>query len=593
MMLHDNKWNSVPATPNGAGGNPSLVQLNNGVTDSFIDGYSYNDSNPSSSVPISNPPPYISPLPVRNDSMEPPRPATAIGTYGYTNRLEGGPIRTSIPSSERRYGNDRSPYPVPFMPSPYPSPFPALRKRRMDAVGFTVESGPFFGPTQQLLNLYSLDHSLKYTPRISAKVDRGFFQAENDWTCYRRNYFQVSAAFSLTESNHPMPEADVHCMVEVDGRFYNVTQFMVGLSARISSNDKKVELVQHTPKRDKGPQTSPDVRSIRPGGNLTLNAVGSSASVITYERIQFKTATANNGKRRAAQQYYVLVVDLYACCEDGQRFKIATANSANLVVRGRSPGHYADSQAHVVNHDRLAPHPFLSHPNSFDERYLGMGTNQYPPYPQYTPFPAYQSSPMMLPAPNGSSTPAPPAMSGFQNPAYVLQGQSSEVANNAGTNHSAMFNDFSNPHHNSGLDSLPNPGSTTTPLAHPIPRAASAQPLGLNIQNMGMGNGQSQGWDRHPINPAAPGPEPSGSHQGSYQSGDIGGYPSANSFTDNQNMAAETMGQFPQFVDSREVGSGGYNGGYSQYVGDFMYGAAPSANNEQSVHSGQDYGYYN
>ncbi|KAJ1968906.1 hypothetical protein IWQ62_000956 [Dispira parvispora] len=524
--------------------------------------------------------------------MEPPRPATAIGTYGHTNRLEGGPIRTSNPVSERRYGNDRNPYPVPFMPSPYPSPFPALRKRRMDAVGFTVEAGPFFGPTQQMLNLYSLDHSLKYTPRISAKVDRGFFQADNDWTCYRRNYFQVSAAFNLAEINHPMSESDVHCMVEVDGRFYNVTQFSVGLSAKISSNDKKIELVQHTPKRDKGPQTSPEVRTIRPGGNVTMNAVGSSASVITYERIQFKTATANNGKRRAAQQYYVLVIDLYVHCEDGQRFKIATAHSANLVVRGRSPGHYADSQAHMANHDRLAPHPYLSHPSSFDERYLGMGANQYPSYPQYTPFPAYQSSPMMLPAPNGSSTPAPSAMSGFQNPAYVLQDQSSEVANNAGTNTSAIFSDFSNPN-NSGLESIPNTGSNATPLAHPIPRAASAQPLGLNIQSMGMGNAQSHGWDRHPINSTTPGPDHTGSHQGNYQSGDMGSYPTADSFTDSQNMAAGAMGHFPQFADSRGASNGGYSGGYSQYVGDFMYGATPSVNNEQSVHNGQDYSYYN
>ncbi|KAJ2432622.1 hypothetical protein GGF42_009548, partial [Coemansia sp. RSA 2424] len=55
------------------------------------------------------------------------------------------------------------------------------------------------------------------------------------------------------------------------------------------------------------------------------------------------TATANNGKRRAAQQYYVLTVDLLADCDGGERCVVASAASAPIVVRGRSPGHYADA----------------------------------------------------------------------------------------------------------------------------------------------------------------------------------------------------------------------------------------------------------
>ncbi|RKP38940.1 hypothetical protein BJ085DRAFT_19529, partial [Dimargaris cristalligena] len=217
-----------------------------------------------------------------------------------------------------------------------------MRKRRADPLAFSVESGPFFGPTQHILNLFSLDHSAKYTPNVNAKIDRGFFQADNDWTCYRRNYFQVSAAFNLGGSIGPMGEADLPCVVEVEGRFHPVVQFMVGLTAKVSNNDKKIDLIQHTPKRDKGPQTTPEPRPIRAGGNLSISSVGSNSSIVTYERIQFKTATANNGKRRAAQQYYVLVVELIAKCDNGQCHKVATTQSVNLVVRGRSPGHYAD-----------------------------------------------------------------------------------------------------------------------------------------------------------------------------------------------------------------------------------------------------------
>lgn len=82
-------------------------------------------------------------------------------------------------------------------------------------------------------------------------------------------------------------------------------------------------------------------------------------NIAVFDRIQFKSATANNGKRRAAQQYYHLIVELYA--DMGQNsstnaggvtsapsqdnwVKIAYRISAPMVVRGRSPGHYAEGR---------------------------------------------------------------------------------------------------------------------------------------------------------------------------------------------------------------------------------------------------------
>src|SRR5262249_47401556 len=63
----------------------------------------------------------------------------------------------------------------------------------------------------------------------------------------------------------------------------------------------------------------------------------------TFERIQFKQATANNGKRRAAQQYYHLLIELWADVgthQSPQWVKVAQRKSAKMIVRGRSPGHY-------------------------------------------------------------------------------------------------------------------------------------------------------------------------------------------------------------------------------------------------------------
>nr|CAG8511280.1 1669_t:CDS:2 [Entrophospora candida] len=200
----------------------------------------------------------------------------------------------------------------------------------------------------------------------------------------------------MDSTNHAVNEADIVSLIEVEGQFHTITQFLLGISARVSNSDKKIELVQHTPKRDKGPQMVPVPKPIRPGGNLNLSSVGSNSNIVTFERIQFKTATANNGKRRAAQQYYVVMVDLYAQVENGEQFRVATSTSASLVVRGRSPGHYADNHERYspmsINHgfpgDRHLAFPHGPPTNGAPVMSSDFNGNPFPgPYGQYQPFP--------------------------------------------------------------------------------------------------------------------------------------------------------------------------------------------------------------
>ena len=197
-----------------------------------------------------------------------------------------------------------------------------------------------------ILSLISYN-SFRYNMQLMPKMDRGFFLTDNDWTCYRRNYFQVSAAFT-SSTDSISPEISLPCLVDVDSVLYTVVGFHMGIMAKIQGATRKIDLVQHTAKRDKGPQLIPNVKSVVPGGNpLLALGLGGSSTVATFDRLQFKTATANNGKRRAAQQYYMVVVELYAEIRRGddsemERVLVATSTSAPLVVRGRSPGHYDD-----------------------------------------------------------------------------------------------------------------------------------------------------------------------------------------------------------------------------------------------------------
>ncbi|KAG0168053.1 meiosis-specific transcription factor ndt80 [Apophysomyces sp. BC1034] len=150
-------------------------------------------------------------------------------------------------------------------------------------------------------------------------MERGLFLSDANWTCYRRNYFQLtgmlvlqSPAHSILLSNHKP-----------------VRQFFLKLTASTSEN-RPVELIQLTPKRDKGPRTTPPSLAIQPG------------EWATFRRIQFKTATANNGKKRSSQQYFSLVMDLVAELDDASQETIARCQSVPIVVRGRSPSHYGE-----------------------------------------------------------------------------------------------------------------------------------------------------------------------------------------------------------------------------------------------------------
>ncbi|KAL3475786.1 hypothetical protein BJX99DRAFT_228920 [Aspergillus californicus] len=215
-------------------------------------------------------------------------------------------------------------------------------------------------------------------PEIGAKIHKGFFQVDDKWTCYRRNYFSISCSFSFHPSGHgPF-------FLKYDGRNERIIQFSMSISAVVNGQHNEVrELVQHTPKRDKQSERPPQRVVLQPcqttamapslgststGGQHGFPLMSQSAGMPmdysssyssapqqsqpptqhTFERIQFQKATANNGKRRAQQQYYNLVVDLYAEIpgkHGGKEWvKFARKLSYPMVVRGRSPGHYKDGR---------------------------------------------------------------------------------------------------------------------------------------------------------------------------------------------------------------------------------------------------------
>ncbi|KAF1838272.1 p53-like transcription factor [Decorospora gaudefroyi] len=257
------------------------------------------------------------------------------------------------------------------------------------------------------------------TPNIEAKIEKGFFySSDRVWTCYRRNYFSVNVSFGLSPWT---PNARLYLDQGNAKQPEQIQSMAVSLAAAVdNATGKTIELVQHTPKRDKGPQLTMKKELLAPTppgknhehGGYGLNSFHQSSTVAgpqlplqsdndasqqysptshansnyqhSFERIQFKSATANNGKRRAQQQYYHLIVELWANVQNTRDsepcwVKIAARLSHPVVVRGRSPSHYQNEGPHNASTSRGAPGSGLG-----GAGHHGLGSNGRASYSSYS-----------------------------------------------------------------------------------------------------------------------------------------------------------------------------------------------------------------
>ena len=226
---------------------------------------------------------------------------------------------------------------------------------------YDLDGSPPFHVTKTILPIYN-DQGGEVQPEIHARTGNGFFKANQDWTCYRSGYFSVACWYTLE------PWCDltsVSLSIRQDNHLKPVQSLALCLFAKVNGEDgREIDLVQHRPKRDRGPTASPQKVELMPvsvpaasgvlGPSHRTTAKGVTQSSAQYEhvsscanfdRIKFKYATANNGEKNAIQKYFHLVVGLYVHVNSGNTFEdawiqVATCMSAPLVVRGRSPGFY-------------------------------------------------------------------------------------------------------------------------------------------------------------------------------------------------------------------------------------------------------------
>lgn len=104
----------------------------------------------------------------------------------------------------------------------------------------------------------------------------------------------------------------------------------------------------------------------------------------SWDKVQFKQSTANNGRRNGLQQHYVLKVTLLAELSNGDLVEVAEVQFRPLVVRGRSlktsngkaVSEPTRGSTSVVSSKPLACQPKRSRPKSLEDHGVSMAEPQ-------------------------------------------------------------------------------------------------------------------------------------------------------------------------------------------------------------------------
>ncbi|QSZ30282.1 hypothetical protein DSL72_004804 [Monilinia vaccinii-corymbosi] len=196
-------------------------------------------------------------------------------------------------------------------------------------------------------------------PAMTAELYGMFFVAEDvfggetpgrpmELTCYRRNLFQISGSIVLSRS--------ITRIINEQGQHIPIYDLAATISARESIEGKSTEIIS-VPWKTANVTTPEDRAGAAPPHwplDLSMNPELDPACVsipIAWKRLQFKHATANNGRRKGLQQHYVIHINLMATLATGEKIKLTEIRSGAIIVRGRSPRNF-DSRKDVPLSDK-------------------------------------------------------------------------------------------------------------------------------------------------------------------------------------------------------------------------------------------------
>ena len=203
-------------------------------------------------------------------------------------------------------------------------------------------------------NFTLLDYSLHRTSlSLAAQLHGMFFMAESpsggaadktkpptELTCYRRNLFQITGSITL-------PRMMRYILTDQGDRIPILAQELA-ISATESAEGHPVKLISVPWKTPASNATStPEDKTEKEPTSIPLDTMSNqdmdadyATFPIAWKRLQFRIATANNGRRKELQQHFVVRLKVVATLSTGTKIPICEAKSGAIIVRGRSPRNF-------------------------------------------------------------------------------------------------------------------------------------------------------------------------------------------------------------------------------------------------------------
>ena len=212
-----------------------------------------------------------------------------------------------------------------------------------------------------------LDYSMRRTSlSVSAQLHGMFFLAESPYTtspsenappqqgaeltCYRRNLFQITGSVTLPRGmRYIMTDQGDRIPILAQELTVSATESVEGNPVKIISVPWKTPSVaaanSGTALEDSNPGTTAKVEKEPPPIPLDIMAgqdldTDYATFPIAWKRLQFRVATANNGRRKELQQHFVVRLKVVATLSTGAKISISEVQSGPVIVRGRSPRNF-------------------------------------------------------------------------------------------------------------------------------------------------------------------------------------------------------------------------------------------------------------
>ncbi|KAH8652391.1 NDT80/PhoG like DNA-binding family protein [Xylariales sp. PMI_506] len=193
----------------------------------------------------------------------------------------------------------------------------------------------------QQLELSAQLHGMFFLSEMPSNSNDGSV-LQPELTCYRRNLFQISGSLIT-------PRGQLSVLRAETGEQVPVSSTEVTVSAIESVDGHPVRLIvipwktppPNAPEIPQGPDQEPPSLPLIPFQDDGTETDGEYAVYpIGWRRLQFRIATANNGRRKELQQHFVVHLKVVGTLTDGSKTVLTEAATAPIVVRGRSPRNF-------------------------------------------------------------------------------------------------------------------------------------------------------------------------------------------------------------------------------------------------------------